>query len=78
MQDIHCLTCCIRYLKKVLLALSSAPFYNKFVYLPWEDTLIPPEISGNPKFFPHFEEALGAMDSTHIIYCPSTAELQLS
>jgi hypothetical protein len=55
LQDIHCLTYHIRYFKRVLLALSLAPFYNKFVCLLREDAPIPAEISGNPKLFLHFE-----------------------
>lgn len=78
LQDIHCLTYHVRYFNKVLLALCSASFYNKFVFLPWEDVPIPVEISGNPKLFPHFEEALGAMDGTHIACCPSAEERQLA
>jgi hypothetical protein len=72
------LICIIRYFKRVLLALSSAPFYNKFVFLPLEDAPIPKEISDNSKLFPYFSGVLGAMDGTHIACCPSAEERRLS
>ncbi|KAG1800077.1 uncharacterized protein BJ212DRAFT_1278343 [Suillus subaureus] len=74
----HSHTTMQKYFKRILLALSLAPFYNKFVFLPQEDMPIPVEISGNPKLFPHFEGALGAMDGTHIACCPSVEERQLA
>ncbi|KAG2750379.1 hypothetical protein P692DRAFT_20730019 [Suillus brevipes Sb2] len=74
----HSHTTTQRYFKRVLLALCSAPFYNKFVCLPREDTPIPAEILGNPTLFLHFEGALGAMDGTHIACCPSAEERQLA
>jgi hypothetical protein len=66
----------LRYFREVLFALSSPPFYTKYVYLPSDTTPIPSEIQDNPKFYPFFEGALGAIDGTHINCCPSTTERQ--
>jgi DDE superfamily endonuclease len=63
-----------RYFREVLFALSSAPFYNRYVHLPPASSPTPKEISDNPKFFPFFSGALGAMDGTHIQCCPSAEE----
>ena len=69
------LVCC-RYFLKMLLFFSSAPFYNDYVKLPRADAPIPPEIRNNPKFYPFFKDALGAIDGTHINCCPSAADRQ--
>jgi hypothetical protein len=53
---------------------SSPPFYNDYVQLPCEDAPVPHEIQSNPKFYPFFKDALGAIDGTHINCCPSTAD----
>jgi hypothetical protein len=45
---------------------SSAPFYTEFVHLPTEETPIPPEVYFNPRFYPFFDGALGAIDGTQI------------
>lgn len=66
----------LRYFREVLFALSSPPFYTKYVYLPSDTTPIPDEIRNNPKFYPFFEGAIGAIDGTHINCCPSTVERQ--
>ena len=55
---------------------SSPPFYTENVKLPLEDTAVPPEIKNNPKFYPFFKDALGAIDGSHINSCPSAAERQ--
>ena len=60
----------------MLLFFSSPPFYTDLVKLPNEDDPVPSEILDNPKFFPFFRGALGAMDGTHINCCPSAAERQ--
>ena len=38
------------------------------------DSPTPSYIHDNPKFYPFFQDALGAIDCTHINCCPSTAE----
>jgi len=58
------------------MALSSPPFYTKYVYLPSEMMPTPDEIKDNPKFYPFFSDALGAIDGTHINCCPSVLERQ--
>ena len=58
----------------MLVAFSSPPFYTKYVTLPKRGNPIAPEISSNPKFFPYFTDALGAVDGTHINYVPSKAD----
>lgn len=49
---------------------SSPPFYTKCVYLPLDTTPIPDEIQDNPKLYPFFKGALGAIDDTHINVAP--------
>ncbi|KLO06040.1 hypothetical protein SCHPADRAFT_798604, partial [Schizopora paradoxa] len=63
-----------KYFMKVMNALSSPPFYTKFVRLPSTDSLVPDFIRNNPKFYPFLAGALGAMDGTHINCCPSLLE----
>ncbi|KAF8148475.1 hypothetical protein B0H34DRAFT_624814, partial [Crassisporium funariophilum] len=62
------------YFKEMLVAFSSAGFYNEYVCLPSVDDPIPPEICNNPQWFPFFEGAIGAMDGTHICCSPSKEE----
>jgi hypothetical protein len=69
------LVCC-RYFLKMLFFFSSAPFYNDYVKLPHIHAPTPPEIRNNPKFYPFFQGALGAIDGTHINCCPSAANRQ--
>lgn len=66
------------YFRAVLYILSSSPFYGKYVCLPLATSSIPTEIQSNPKFFPFFEGAIGAVDGTHIACCPSAPEHDLS
>jgi hypothetical protein len=47
----------------VLAALISPSFHGVFIQLPDAD-IVPPEIMENPKFFPYFKDALGAIDGT--------------
>ncbi|KAJ7084132.1 hypothetical protein C8R44DRAFT_534468, partial [Mycena epipterygia] len=63
-----------KYFRRILVAVSSPPFYTKYVKLPRVDDPIPPRIADNPKWFPFFQDAIGAMDGTHINCCPSAAE----
>jgi len=66
------------YFRAVLRIVSSLPFYGNYVCLPSATFPIPPEIRSNPKFFPFFEGAIGAVDGTHIACCPSIPERELS
>ena len=47
------------------------PFYTQYVHLPAVGIPTPPIILNNPKFYPFFKDALGAMDETHINCCAS-------
>ena len=60
----------------MLVAFSSAPFYTKNVQLPHDHQPVPPKIQNNPKFFPFFKDALGAIDGTHINCTTSAADRQ--
>jgi hypothetical protein len=53
---------------------TSPTFYNVYVKLPNEDTPLESYIADNPKFFPFFEGALGALDGTHISARPSVKD----
>ena len=53
------------YFKKTLNVLASPPFYTKYHILPTGAT-IPSKIHRNPKFFPYFQHAIGAIDGSHI------------
>ena len=52
--------------------LFSLPFYTDNVHLPHDHSPIPLEVQKNPKFFPLFQNTLGAIESTHI-NCSATA-----
>lgn len=58
----------------MLIALSSPAFYNQHVQLPRADDPVPSRILNNPKWFPFFDGAIGALDGTHIACSPSAAE----
>lgn len=64
----------IRYFRLVLETLASHPFYTELVSIPEETSGTPLKIMGNPKWFPFFKDALGAMDGTHIACCPSAED----
>jgi hypothetical protein len=49
-----------------LWAVSAGPFYQQFVTLPTEETPLSSSIRNNPKFYPFFENVIGAIDGTHI------------
>jgi hypothetical protein len=53
---------------------SSPPCYDQYVHLPSANAPMPPYILNNPKFYPFFKNALGAIDGTHI-NCMATAEM---
>ena len=55
--------------------LSSPPFYTNHVILPNSNNPVPPEIWQNPKFWPYFQGALGAIDGSHINFA-APASLQ--
>jgi hypothetical protein len=57
----------------MLIFFSSPPFYTDNVRLPNADTPLSPKIRDNPKFYPFFRDAIGALDGTHI-NCNVTAE----
>ena len=60
-----------RYFKEMLFAFSSPGIYSKYVRLPSSDTPVHPSIHDNPKHFPFFQDAIGAIDGTHIACVPS-------
>jgi hypothetical protein len=58
-----------RYFKKILFAMSGAPFYTKFIQFPTGE-LVPSKIRNNPKFWPYFCNAIGAIYGSHIPIAP--------
>jgi hypothetical protein len=52
----------------------SPAFQERYVWLPTSASPLPECIRKNPKFFPFFDGALGAFDSTHIFASASEAE----
>src|SRR5438128_10255448 len=48
---------------------SSPPFYTKYVQFPTRE-VIPENIQHNPKFWPYFRNAIGAIDGSHIPIAP--------
>ena len=63
------LCCTTRYFKKIVHVLSSPPFYTNYVEPPSGQT-IPSKIRRNPKFWPFFHDAIGAIDGSHIPIAP--------
>jgi hypothetical protein len=53
---------------------SSPPFYTKYVHLPGANDPISPRIRHNPKLWPYFKDALGAIDGSHIHSAPPANE----
>jgi DDE superfamily endonuclease len=45
---------------------SSPPFYMMHVHLPTADSVLPPHIRNNQKYWPFFKDCLSAMDGSHI------------
>jgi hypothetical protein len=41
--------------------------YPSFITLPKADTPLTTRILDNPKYFPYFDNCLGALDGTHIL-----------
>jgi hypothetical protein len=58
------------YFRRMVLVLSSPPFYTRHIQLPGNNDLCPPEIHNNLKFWPFFEDVLGALDGSHIQCSP--------
>ncbi|KAH7917261.1 hypothetical protein BV22DRAFT_988336, partial [Leucogyrophana mollusca] len=58
-----------RYFKKMVYILSSPPFYTQYVQFPTGET-VPSKIRNNPKFWPYFRDAIGAIDGSHIHISP--------
>lgn len=50
----------------MVLIFSSSPFYTKYIRLPTADDAVPSKIRQNPKFWPYFKDALGALDGSYI------------
>ena len=62
----------------MLHAFATPPFFTKYVRLPNATDPTAPEIVNNPKYYPYFADALGALDGTHIACMPAAAERDLS
>jgi hypothetical protein len=54
----------------MLTIFSSPPFYTTYVRLPTAEDPSPSEIRDNPKLWPFFKDALGAIDGSHIHCAP--------
>jgi hypothetical protein len=54
---------------------SSPPIYTNHVHFPTADDPVSPHIRNNPKFWPFFEHALGALEGSHIP-CATPSVLQ--
>src|SRR5882724_4382323 len=63
----------VRCFKKILNAVTSPAFYN-YVTIPTHSTPLDSYIADNPKFYPFFKGALGALDGTHISACPPASD----
>jgi len=57
-----------RYFHKMTAIFSSNPFYSKYVRFP--DGSVPHKIRKNPKWWPFFKGAIGALDGSHIHVSP--------
>ena len=66
------------YFHKMLLILSSPPFYTKYICLPTTDDPVPSEIYNDPKLWLYFKDALDALDGSHIHSAPSASEWAFS
>ncbi|KIK95954.1 hypothetical protein PAXRUDRAFT_139571, partial [Paxillus rubicundulus Ve08.2h10] len=63
-----------KYFNNIFNVFSHPNIYNKYVCLPHVDDPTPPEILHDPRFYPAFQSAIGAINGTHIICCPSAVE----
>jgi hypothetical protein len=66
----HILSLYFSYFQLILIFLSSPPFYMAHVRLLTVDDPCPPRILNNPKSWPFFQDAIGALDETHISTSP--------
>ena len=64
----------VRFLNSILNSVTSPTFYNIYIKLLTQSSPIDPYISSNPKFYPFFRGALGALDGTHISACPPASD----
>jgi hypothetical protein len=56
----------------MLIIFSTPPFYSKYVHLPSDK--VSQKIRENPKFWPFFKDAIGALDGSHIHATPPALE----
>src|ERR1700722_15376208 len=63
-----------RYFQFILYIFSSPPFYTAYVQLPTADDPPSRRIHKNPKFWPFFKDAIGAIDGSHIHSAPPALE----
>ncbi|KIK19695.1 hypothetical protein PISMIDRAFT_46782, partial [Pisolithus microcarpus 441] len=63
-----------KYFKRMLATFTSPGIYAKYVQLPRSDAPTHPYILDNPKFFPFFVDAIGAIDGTHVACAPAADE----
>ena len=56
----------------MLVIFSSAPFYSAYVHAP-SGEVISSKIRNNPKYWPYFKDAVGAIDGSHIVAAPPAA-----
>ena len=68
LSDLHVLIC-FSYFCKMVFIFSSTLFYMKYVQMRAE-TDIQDEIHNNPRFWPYFKDATGALDGSHIHASP--------
>ena len=60
----------------MVIIFSSPPFYTNHVILPTGVEPVPPQISNNPKFWPYFKDAIGAINGSHF-HCAPPAHQRL-
>ena len=53
---------------------SDPSFYNCYIQLPAANDPVSSKIADNPKFFPFFQNVIGAIDGTHISCVPSAED----
>ncbi|KIK25107.1 hypothetical protein PISMIDRAFT_71822, partial [Pisolithus microcarpus 441] len=58
-----------RYFKKMLFIFSDQPFYSTHVQFPTNEP-VHPKTQCNPKFWPYFQNSIGAIDGCHIPVSP--------
>jgi len=64
----------VRFFHLILNSVTSPTFYNIYIKLPTQSSPLDPYISSNPKFYPCFKGALGALDGTHISAHPPASD----